>query len=830
MNKLFLSLLFCLILLVAIPAQAATTAAASSTLDIPPLPCNSGSCPTDLLNIYQQKGEACVTSYDEFKKDPAKNHFWAEDPDITTQGKADERAREFIYWALNRSAIDDHPVLKNIWNTTRNISYFFVILVAAIIGVGLIIGQRINFDLKIKIWPSVMKVAAALLYVTFSAAIVLFLIQLSELIMKFFIENLGGQNLFNVYFGSISKESNYLNFVGCQDLNLRVQESVGSELFLLKLTNITYYVMGTMLILRHVILWFLLFVSPFLAILFPFVLIRNIGWIWIGVFFQWLFYGPLLALFLGALSTIWKSGIPFTFDFSRINSLSGYIYPTATNILYGGPAQHLTALNSGNYIDTFAEYVITLIMLWAVIFFPWWLLRIFRDYCCDSILAIKNILLSMYDQWRSGNPPQRPTGPLQSLFTGSALKIPQKVETSARARIETIAEIKQTQTEELIRAIDVRATKLADVARFETDKTSREATKKSLNYLQNPMQAESSSQRQRFLNVRNELVNRALKEDKLAKQVLSSIASSPIEQRSTRANLLGNITAPAPATQIVAVKVNLPQDKVASIISGLTEAFTKEAIIANEIAQRTQVPLESIQQLFTSVSQHISENPIKIIDKVAQETHLNKEKVVQIINQAYALVSQKKDFLTTVAQHKAVKLEQIEKVVAEQKQLLTTPQENIEQTVLVPPTVSLEDYEAVKKMWQQHYEKGEVPVAENIQSRDQWLTQDIVFITNVLNKLLSDDMKLRQDGLDDLGYILPVFMINNFSGDQILVYLKAKLEAAKLVQEQRQREKEITAKLKAKEEFVDVPRGKEQEKEATLEAQQEIKEEEKQAA
>ncbi len=826
MRKFLLLVWLFLILIAKAPVYAAVSAPAT---DIAPIPCNSGSCPTDLLDVYKQKGDVCVASYDEFKKDPARNHFWSEDPDITAQGKADERARQFIYWALNKNAIDDHPILKTVWNTTRNISYFFVILIAAILGIGLIIGQRINFDLKIKIWPSIMKVAAALLYVTFSAAIVIFLIQLSELIMKFFIENLGGQNLFNVYFGSISKENNYLNFVGCRDLNFRVQESVGSELFLLKLTNITYYVMGIMLILRKIILWFLLFVSPFLAILFPFVLIRNIGWIWIGVFFQWLFYGPLFALFLGALSTIWKNGIPYTFDFSRVNGISGYIYPTATNILYGGPAQHLTALNSGNYIDTFAEYVITLIMLWAVIFFPWWLLRIFRDYCCDSIMAIKNVLLSMYDQWRSGGAPQPPTGPLQSLLTGTALRMPQKVEIPIKVKVETVAEIKRTQTEDLVRSMDIHAAKLADVARFETDKTAHEKTSRNINYLQNPMKAETSTQRQKFMNIRNELLNRAIKDDRLAKQVLSSISSSKIEQAQTRENIIKNIPAAATTSQVVSVKVNLPQDKVASIIKSLSEVFTKESTIAAEVAQRTQAPVESIQKIFTSISQHINENPIKIVDKTAIETNISKEKVVQIVNEAYSLIGQKKDILATVAQQKGVRFEELEKIVEEQKQVLTTSQQNIEKTVVVPPTISIEDYEAVKKMWQQHYEKGEVPVSENIQSRDQWLNHDIVFITNVLNKLLSESEEIRRDGLDDLEYILPIFMINNFKGDEILVYLKAKLEAAKLVQEERQKEKEITQKLKEKEEFVEIPKAKEKEKEKTLEMSQEISEEKKAA-
>jgi len=36
------------------------------------------------------------------------------------------------------------------------------------------------------------------------------------------------------------------------------------------------------------------------------------------------------------------------------------------------------------------------------------------------------------------------------------------------------------------------------------------------------------------------------------------------------------------------------------------------------------------------------------------------------------------------------------------------PGQNIEQTISIPPTVSIQDYEEVKKMWVKQYEKGEV--------------------------------------------------------------------------------------------------------------------------
>lgn len=693
-------------------------------------------CPTETNKIYQDRGtgETCVTDFDTFQKDPAVNHLWVEDADITAQGKADERARQFIYWVVTNGSIDNHPILFKIWSTVRNVSYFFVILVAAILGVGMIVTQRSAFSTNIKVWPSVLKIAAMLLFITFSASLVITIIQLSEILMKFFIENLGGKDLFNIYFAGISQEKNYLDFVGCRDLNIRVQEAYRAEMVILKLTNISYYVMGGMLILRKILLWFLLIASPFLALLMSFVFIRNIGWIWIGVFFQWVFYGPLFALFLGALATIWKSGIPFIFDFSRINTTQGYIFPTAINILYGGPAQHpggagqiLGVLNNGNYVDTFAEYVITLIMLWAVTFFPWWLLRIFRDYCCEGILAMKNILMSMYDQQR-GSPPTPPGSVPTPTTIGATLKIPREVEIPIRVRLETVEEIKRAKTEEISRSLNITATKLTEIAHFETNREVNETVRKNLNYLQNPIQAATVSDRQKYMNLRTELYNRALKDDRIAKGILSSISTSRIEQTERRKELLQSIQQVVPTIKLVTVKVPVPGEK----------------------------------------------------GKV--------------------------------------------------KEVVKPPEKPIETLIPVPPTVSIEDYEQVKKMWKQQYERGEVPVAENIKTREQWVNQDIVFITNTLNKLLSPNEELSQQGLDDIGYILPIFLINNLKGEELIVYLKAKLEAAKAVQEEKQKEKEIEERLKTKtEEFVEVqgPKEKEKAKEMKMEEKMEIPEENK---
>lgn len=858
-----------ILLFVYLITSSSVLALEETKIELTPIPCNyndANSCPQELKdqvypNITPQPGrpaEQCAapdpatnrTAFQVFQSDPTAYHYWVEDPDVTAQGKADERARQFIYWVLNKNAIDDHPVLRDIWKTTRNLAYFFLILVVAVMGIGIIVGQRSNFQINIKLWPSVGKIIGALIWITFSAAIVIFLIQMSELLMRFFIENLGGKNLFTIYFTDVNgqptgtSEGGYSVFYGCRDLNIRVQEAARTEMFMLKATNITYYVMGIMLLLRKILLWFMLFVSPFLAILFPFVFIRNVGWIWIGVFFQWLFYGPLFALFLGGLSKIWEKGIPFLFDFTRVNNISGYIYPTAINLIYGGPAQQgalrrISALNNGNYVDTFAEYIITLIMLWAVIFFPWWLLRIFRDYCCDGIYAMKNILLSMYDQTRGGPQPPSPSPAPIPSFLKASIKMPKEVEVPVKIKLETIEEIKRTRTEDITKSLNLSATKLTDVARFETQKETKEVVQKNLNYLSNPLKAETPAERQKYMNLRTELFNRAIRDDRVAKQILSATTTSAVEKIQKREEILKSTPYAEPITHVVSVKVKLPQDKVTSVNNTLLSAINTSNQILTTIAQNTQITVQQVQQIITSFKNQMGQlKPVsgapahgalpsaQIVDTIARETGVKKETVVKVITHVAEVVKTNKEFAKEVSDKENIKPEQLEQIVETQVPAIAEPEKNVEKAITIPPSISIEDYEEVKKMWTQQYEQGEVPVQENITTRQEWVDSDVVTITNTLNKLLSSDEETRQQGLDDLGYILPIFLINNLKGEELLVYLKAKLEAAKEVKDRLFKEKEITERVQSQqkeEEFVEQAPAKKTEAEKTMTMEEELK-------
>ncbi len=892
-----------------------------------------GGCPTPLNPIYSARGEKCVTKVEDWKKAPNVNHLWVEDPEITAQGKADERARQFIYWVLHNSPIDNHPKLYEIWKGSENVTIFLILLVAAISGLFIIVAKRSEYSNKITVWPKVFKVIMVLLYAVFSASIVIALIQISEVSMRFFIEKYGGQDLFNIYFASgHSTEQNYIDFVGYRDLNLRVQESVQAELFLLKITNVTYYVMGIMLLLRKVLLWFLLFVSPFLAILLPFPLIRNTGYIWIGVFFQWLFYGPLFALFLGATAALWKAGIPFVFNFSRRNLPLGYVFPTATNILYGGPAQHLQILNSANYVDTFVEYILTLIMLWSVIFFPWWLLRIFRNDCCDNVVAIKNFLLSAYDKLAKphGPSPKPPTPILPSFGTGQPqvqkISDTTKVSETTKIKFYTAQEIKKEKTQDIVRSLNMRVSSLKDIARLETDKQYRDTFRTQIEMLKNPARAQTKEEKRQYMLIKNELFSRSMKNDKVAQHVLSVISSSKHEQLREREKFVQQTPALQPVTHIVSTQTNAPVSQVQNTTNNFFSNIAQNKEVITKISKNSGVPEDKVQVIVKNMPQAVNTQPFKSVTKVAQLSNSKREEVVKVVSSLKQLVETTEKKLDVVSEvHKITQEEQtvnniatqtnvgkdmvltilsvaheivkrvniqniddvlqdttveeiatktntekntvrkvlssvvttakqkqgavskekedkivdkvakdtgadkkvIRRIVKTQLDVIKAPEQNIDKVIQMPEGVSIEEYEDVRQMWMNQYEKGEVPVSENIKSREDWVNNDVVFITNVLNKLLSDDPKLKDEALDQISYIIPAFMINNLSPEQLIAYLKAKLEAAKSTRQIIEKEKEIREKVKKEseeEEFVDVQQQKKKAKAKTMEMKMELSE------
>lgn len=695
------------------------------------------------------------------------NAKWAFDPEVTEVGKNADRARQLLWWVFSHPGVHRAEVFVQLWAFSRNIVYAFVILVIIAFGFSFILLRKRASAVNIP--PLLLKIGFVLIYVTFSYLIILGLMQLSDVIMKFFIEHVGGQNLFNVIFaGPGNIEQNYTTFVGYRDINPLNKEMVNTSIFLIRLTSLTYYAMAIILVLRTIILWFLLIISPFLALLMPFVFIRNIGWIWIGVFFQWLFYGPLLALFLGSLTKIWVAGIPFPFDFTRRNTAPGQVYRTAINILYGGPAQTLSAGNSANYVDTYAEYVISLIMLWTAMILPWLLLRIFRDYCCELLATANSTLTAIFDRMRQYPPPAppQPTGPTTTAAIAAELpfraKIEEKIKEVHKTNIENIQEISRASTSEIIKTMDMSVSSLSDVSRLEMDQIRRNTVTDQLRKIAVPDQISNTTEREKYAVLKSELKTRAIAGDQSAGRLLSATGKDKTEI----INQMEMISAGRPT------------------VAGLG---------------RTQTTFAPSTTIITSISQ-----PTTTVDSKRAATAVTGVPLIPTIPTRESLQE-----ITTAGRVSGVKAISVMPVQIAGK--------------TVQSQVSIEDYEEVKKMWIKHYREAPVPTTETISSREEWLSTDIKKLTNISDLLAGSDSKLRQKGLEEVAELLPFLLLGGFSDVETLTYIKAKLEAAKQIQSELEMKEKVKEEMKKEkeEEFVEVTGTKKEtkKKEGILEAE-----------
>jgi hypothetical protein len=530
-----------------------------------------------------------------------------------------------------------------------------------------------------------------IILIYFSYALIRFLYQATDVVQGFFLtvpslddpsitKNIGPEDLLYIAF-------DYETFVGYRIPGIEYDESAFISLLLVKLTAITYYVMTGILLIRKIILWFFLIVSPVFPLLLFFRPVRNTAKIWVGEFFRWLLYAPLFAIFLHGLVNVWRSGIPMFFDFSKA-SAGDAIYPLAINILLGGPGQKIFydpatgQSNSVNLQDTFALYVVALLMLWVVILLPFLLLQIFLDYLSGISFSenpvVKKITSnSWFNRAYGGSPPSpgQPPQPQQPspfglaknipFFNKRAIEIPtaRTASTLERASLSNLQAVRETK--DVLRLANLSIPKMRDIARYETSMTKKDAASRSeanrfhdtLNKISKPTTAGAPTDREKFTTIKEKLVSQQKQGDKLADNVLNASKVSEQMKSKTKAVI------PGQKQESAGIKdVNLPQ--------------------TNQVQQ-----------------------------------------------------------------------------------------------------VSIEEYEEVKKMWQENYQNLETPVGPSGLPTDKhsFIQQDIDNITETINLLSSEDQENVDKGMDRVANILPFLLLGGFSKAEVISYLKAKLEAAKSV-------------------------------------------------
>lgn len=586
---------------------------------------------------------------------------WIQDPEVTFVGKSGARSGEFLDWSLQNyswSYVGSGEVnpLAQFWVTIRNIVYAFFLIVVLITAFIIIVTRGKN----ITITRFIPRFIFIVLFVTFSFALIQFFYQITDVIQSFFLKNPEGagfisqKNLLNIGF-------DYKDFMGYRKYGAEFDESVFMSLLLVKLTAFTYYVMSGILLVRKIILWFFIIISPVFPLLLLYSPIRNTGKIWVGEFFRWLLYAPLFAVFLSGLVHVWRTSIPLPFDFN-----GAIVYPTAVNILLGGPGQVLSLENSINNKDTFAQYVVALLMLWVVIILPFILLHIFLDYFKSFawgenklVKQIMNTGSSLVGRNASLPPAPAPIAPppsshgaglAKSLPFSSKIEIP-KIETAGI--LSQINAIKPAQAQ-ITNLTNLSIPTMRDIAKYESSALTHDISRhqemakvhETLERIANPTNISVDIDRQKFTNVKEKLSEEQQKGNVYATSVL---AAAGVVSKGGKKE---------------AVKTELPQ--------------------ANRVQQ-----------------------------------------------------------------------------------------------------VSLDDYEAVKKMWKENYETLEPPKGFDgkQKGRKEWVESDIDKINETINLLSSQDPQNVQKGMEAVGNILPFLLLGGFSQNEVVTYLKAKLEAAKMVKD-----------------------------------------------
>jgi len=313
---------------------------------------------------------------------------WAVDADVTEIGKSAARAGLILDWTLsnyqwacvNKVGIGQCDNNNNPLQAYSKLIAFYIVLpvlfTMILISAGVIIVTR-GTNLTIKRFIPLF--VGVILLIVFSFPVLKALYELVDFLQGIFLGSIPGKicppacitQRDLLYVGW-----NYKTFIGLKLLGNYHAESVDTSLWLIKLTTWTYSAMIFLLLMRKIILWFFIIISPIFPLLLLFGPTRGTAKVWVSEFFRWLLYAPIFSIFLQGLVFLWQNKIPLWFSSPYIGNAKEVIFPTAINIMMAGPRQTATATNSLNLPETFILYVVALLMIWVAIILPWILLQV----------------------------------------------------------------------------------------------------------------------------------------------------------------------------------------------------------------------------------------------------------------------------------------------------------------------------------------------------------------------------------------------------------------------------------------------------------------------
>ncbi len=444
---------------------------------------------------------------------PATNG-WTKDPETTFVGKMATRTGVFLDWTLRTytwaNVVPGQPnALAKAWVAIRDVVYAFLILMVLVAAFIFITTRGRNLKVK----EFIPRFIVVVLLIVFSYSILQLIYQITDIVQGFFLRLPNGSIISSKDLLSISFD--YKNFQGYKRLGDTMEESGMVSLLLVKATSITYLAMAGVLLIRKIIMWFFIILSPIFPLLILFYPVRNTAKLWAGEFLRWVLYAPLFTVLLSGLVNIWKAstptvtGIPLAFDLGAKET----IYPTAVNILLGGPGQAIAIENSVNYPGTFALYVVALLMLWVVIILPFILLKIlldaFKGYPLqEGIYQMFKSTSGLYNRLLPTSSP-KPLPPTMPQTTGDMRSIPQYRSSSySESSQSSASRYKYTQKDtEILRLVDIKIPTIRDVAKYESQTTHTNNIQNTLMGLSKPETMRSAEDRQHYSYVRTRLLH-----------------------------------------------------------------------------------------------------------------------------------------------------------------------------------------------------------------------------------------------------------------------------------------------------------------------------------
>jgi hypothetical protein len=784
---------------------------------------------------------------------------WVIDPEVTFIGKNARRSGDLLDWTLQNYnwACVQQLASGQCDNTNNPIAKYWSLIVLYIVVPMLFLVVLatsiviiITRGKSLTIMRFIPRFVAVVLLIIFSYSLLQFFYQITDLIQGFFLRAninspcppncISDKNL--LYVGW-----DYNDFVGLRLLGDQYAESAFVSLLLTKLTALTYFVMVFLLLVRKIILWFFIIVSPIFPILLLYYPVRNTGKIWIGEFFRWLLYAPLFAIFLNGLVYLWRSQIPLIFPTQAQINNTPIEYPTAVNILLGGPQQVVSPTNSVNLVGTFALYVVSLIMLWIVILLPWILLQIFLDYAqnfAPGDTAVMKTLVNMASNRGGGSPGPKPSGggaavslPFAKKFSiPSGLKPgPHGVAREITAENVTMkATFNQpayvpsaTVNASVLNAANIKLPSMRDIAKFDVALSSNDVTKlkdvnrfsEQLVKIANPIVVTNTNEKTQIRELRERIIKQGQQGNVLANSVMnaaqaSSRSISNISSQKVKDTLM-QIANPASAPSASRVKMNqlnsmLQQESTQnnnqlakSILSVTDQTSDKEVQKIKELLATSSN--SSVSKEVTSAIKQNTKTKDQVENTIKQIANPNvvtkssdKEKVAKLrdtLQKASKEGNQLATEILSVNDKTSVdEIDALQKRIQEAKdkgepvasEVAAVAQTTGETTLPMVnrvQNVRKEDYQAVKDMWKQNYQSQEVPL-ETAGNRVEWLKDDMATIDETIGLLSSPDQDKVQQGMDRVSSLLPFLLVGGFSQTEIVNYLKAKQEAAKEVSQQ----------------------------------------------